>query len=504
MGDFRESQVASTSRIYAEEGIDLLYPKLNVMGDPGYFVLEFPVYQAMVALLWDVADLGSAWGHILSHAFWIIATIYLYFLCLLFITDRRIALLTCFLFVFAPISLVYSHQIGIEAMGVCLSIMFLYYGARWIITNRFWCFLAALVICTIGFLQKLPNIAPMFVPLLAVKFVYGRKKVRSIFSPLFILLGLIPFVMALVWQHHAGQVNSMCPASALHSVGHNIHWYFGTLTQRLNPIKCLIVVLKSFENAFGSIYGGILVIIGLLFTARKYYFFSFYLLGYLFSYLVFTGLHLPHIHYMIPFLAPMVFFAAVGLMTCWDNLKVPAVKLFKREIKSGWIGAVVIIGAAGLFVVNSGRYLDFRDLIFKDEDIAIMGKTIEAYTPQESRVMFYWARGTKGGTWNPQLLYLAHRRGIYVNLDMLKREDLNNLMEKYGCDYLVLAGDSLKWLYVHGRKLHTLIYGRKADFSDLDFFTLRLPDEIEEKLLSLEPVYRNNRLRIYKKNILKK
>ena len=51
--DFRQTQTAFTARIYHEDGIDLLHPKLPVLGPPWEVPFEFPLFQAAAALVID-------------------------------------------------------------------------------------------------------------------------------------------------------------------------------------------------------------------------------------------------------------------------------------------------------------------------------------------------------------------------------------------------------------------------------------------------------------------
>ena len=43
---FRQTQTALTARIFHEQGIDLLHPKLPVLGAPFEVPFEFPLFQA--------------------------------------------------------------------------------------------------------------------------------------------------------------------------------------------------------------------------------------------------------------------------------------------------------------------------------------------------------------------------------------------------------------------------------------------------------------------------
>ena len=51
---FRQTQTAFTARIFHEDGIDLLHPKLPILGAPWEVPFEFPAYQAVAAVVMDV------------------------------------------------------------------------------------------------------------------------------------------------------------------------------------------------------------------------------------------------------------------------------------------------------------------------------------------------------------------------------------------------------------------------------------------------------------------
>ena len=496
VGDFRRSQVASTASIFVEEGIDILYPKLNVMGDPGYFILEFPIYQAIMAKLWNIFELKEVWGKILTGFFWIISSLYLYNLCLIF-SDKRTSFLTCFLFMFSPISLLYSHDIGIEGLTLCLSILFLFYGVKWIESKNLLYYLLALIFASICFPIKLPNIAPMYLPL--VYYCYTKNnKLSSIFSPQFILLGLLPLIISLIWQYHADGINSRYDLSAFHTSQGRFNWYFGTIQQRLNPLVYLITLSKSLENIFGSYYGGVFVLIGLIIT-KKQYFFLFYLLSYLFGFFIFIQLHYTHIHYIIPFIPPIMYFASHFLIFIWDSILAHLHNLNHSIFKKKIFKISIIFLFTTLFTLNGARYLDVRGFIYKDEDLIIMSDVIKKHTTKDDRIMMYWARGLSGGTWDPQLMYLSERRGAYLYWDDLLNKDINQIMKESNCNYLVLASEYLYLLYHYGKKSNQ-IFRKRYDYNSLDVFSLNIPQQLQEKLNSLELVYSNPRMKIYHQN----
>ncbi len=51
---FRQTQTAYTARIFHEQGIDLIHPKMPVLGEPFEVPFEFPLFQAAASLVMDV------------------------------------------------------------------------------------------------------------------------------------------------------------------------------------------------------------------------------------------------------------------------------------------------------------------------------------------------------------------------------------------------------------------------------------------------------------------
>src|SRR5437868_9622448 len=53
--NFRQCQTLSTIEFFYEQGVDLLHPQTNYKGEPGVFVLELPLFQALSALLLHIS-----------------------------------------------------------------------------------------------------------------------------------------------------------------------------------------------------------------------------------------------------------------------------------------------------------------------------------------------------------------------------------------------------------------------------------------------------------------
>ena len=114
---FRQADTASVSRIYLEDGINILYPKYHDLSgiqsgernSRGYRYVEFPLYNVVHVLL--VKLLGGfsleVWGRITAIIFSLISTVLL-FLIAKTVFNKWVGLLSAFFFSFLPYSIYFS------------------------------------------------------------------------------------------------------------------------------------------------------------------------------------------------------------------------------------------------------------------------------------------------------------------------------------------------------------------------------------------------------------
>ena len=118
----RQTQTLSTIENFHEDGINLLRPKTIYTGYPGTFVLEFPLFQALAAVLYDVLGkhleivrglnimLGaaSAWMVFrIGRRFW----------------NSSIGLLAAVIYWCAPLNILYQRSMLIDPMAVFLALV---------------------------------------------------------------------------------------------------------------------------------------------------------------------------------------------------------------------------------------------------------------------------------------------------------------------------------------------------------------------------------------------
>lgn len=132
---WRQADTASVARIYAERGINFLYPKFydissiqtGIDNPEGYRMVEFPLYSAIHTLL-SVSFKNltlEVWGRILSSIFALGSGI------LLYLIGKKIlgslgGLLTAFFYLFIPYNIYFTRVILPEPMGVFWVLLGLY------------------------------------------------------------------------------------------------------------------------------------------------------------------------------------------------------------------------------------------------------------------------------------------------------------------------------------------------------------------------------------------
>ncbi|MFH1283741.1 MAG: phospholipid carrier-dependent glycosyltransferase [bacterium] len=113
----RQTQTLATIEDFHQNGIDLLYPKTHYVGYPGYQLLEFPFYQAVVSKLWKAFPATAATVriyNILIHIF----TAFLLILILKKYFAMDLCLLTAAVFILTPLNLMYSRSMLLDPTAV--------------------------------------------------------------------------------------------------------------------------------------------------------------------------------------------------------------------------------------------------------------------------------------------------------------------------------------------------------------------------------------------------
>jgi Dolichyl-phosphate-mannose-protein mannosyltransferase len=228
---FRQTQTAFTARIFHEEGIDLLHPKLPVFGPPWEVPFEFPLFQAAAAGVMDVGVPEDTALRLTGLASFILAG------GLLWLLVRRQAgwlgaTVGLGVFLFSPLGISWGRAALIEYLALAASLAFALTGMRWREGRSGLWFAAALALGCVATLVKITTAVFWVAPfaLLAVARDDDPQTRRSWTGAW--LLSITPVLVGLAWTRYADGIKAASDATAWLTSSRLVDWSFGSIPQR--------------------------------------------------------------------------------------------------------------------------------------------------------------------------------------------------------------------------------------------------------------------------------
>ncbi len=396
---FRQTQTAFTARIYHEEGIDLLHPKLPILGPPWEVPFEFPLFQAAAAIVMDagvpedpalrttglasfILAAGFLWLIVRRQAGWLGATVALA------------------VFLFSPLGISWGRAALIEYTALAASFGFALAGLRWRQERTPVWFIVALVLGCVATLVKITSALLWVAPfaLLAVGRDDDRQSRRAWLGAW--VLSIVPILAGAVWTRHADAIKAASDATAWLTSPNLLTWNIGTVAQRLE------------SGSWASIYTSVVVLAGaialpfLVYSAvrfslarRQIRFWTWIALTAVGPILVFFNLYVVHDYYAI---------AVSGSIAALVGLGVAGLPLVRT-----WIRGLLLAGAAlawGTTVaLQSPYWTRIYDPTADPEGVLPLAAQIERETEQGQPVAIL------DRDWSPSILYYAHRWGWMIS-----------------------------------------------------------------------------------------
>jgi 4-amino-4-deoxy-L-arabinose transferase-like glycosyltransferase len=205
---FRQCQTLSTIELFYERGIDILHPPTNYQGEPGVFVLELPLFQAIAALLYHILGNSIAVARVLNIVVTLASGWMVYLIARRYV-EAEVATLAAFIFVSAPLNLAYMSSTLIDPLGVLLALGSFYAclrileatGGESVIRYCLFCALACLTA-----LIKALYLFPVIVALGLAGLLDGKRVWRPV-AGMLACLALAGFGF-LLWSRHASHTNN--------------------------------------------------------------------------------------------------------------------------------------------------------------------------------------------------------------------------------------------------------------------------------------------------------
>jgi 4-amino-4-deoxy-L-arabinose transferase-like glycosyltransferase len=402
---FRQTQTAWTALIFHQQGIDLFHPKIPVFGPPWEVPFEFPLFQALGALVMDAGvptDLAMR------------STGFATFIAALFILWRLVArlagevagLLSVLAFAVCALALLWARTSMIEYFVVAASLAMIYGALRWHESNHWAWWALALGAGVVAMLVK-PTTAVMYLPaVLALGWSgYRAGPKRPLGKPLLyagalIALLAVPLLFGGLWTVYADKIKGAQQFTADQTSAALSTWNFGTMAQRMSPTTWEYIGGRLQELVLG---GATVIWVPLGFIAslwlKRRLFTIAWLAGAFIGPLVFVNLYFIHDYYLIalsPMAAAMV---GIGLAWCFKKWK---------WILPPLLGLVLLI-AWGTTLQRAEHYWGIE---FWETKGGEQHGEAAAYIDARSNPGDYVVIVARG--WNPATLYYADRWGLMI------------------------------------------------------------------------------------------
>lgn len=423
---WRQADTASVARNFARDGINFLYPQsdnLQPMNEYGldnpnrYFINEFPLYNAMVALFYQQYGVNPAYGRMVSIFFAALGSFFLYLLVRR-TTSTTLALITLFFYTFNPFNIFYGRVFMPDPAYVAMSIVAVYWCVRWVDSKNFWHGLLMGLSFAIATLFK-PYALFIALPMFYWVLVNWKFKLFTSYQPyLLAVLALLPLYL---WRRHVDANPEGTFSSTWLYNGGDIRWT-GAFFRWL--------IFDRFNRLIFATGGFVLFVVGIFksYTLKSYSLYFVWLLALMAFFTIFAKGNVTHDYYQMPLLPVGSFLVALGaksLIGLGNNF-------MHKFVNCCLVGILLLLSFAfGWYEVRG--YFNINNMA-----IVEAGRRVDEITPPDALVIAPYMS-------DPAFLYQTNRHGwplggeiedkikkgagYYVTTS--KNEEYNELKAKY-------------------------------------------------------------------------
>jgi hypothetical protein len=397
---FRQTQTASTVWLWNRDGFDALDYRVPMYGG-GHWVLELPVYQAMVWVLQVPAGGIEHAARVVSIGSYVAVAVLMYLIAARWFGSRAAALLGVGVFTLLPVTVFFFRAVLIDTLLIATTLLAVlaatHLGERFTWT-WFAVFAAALAVSVLGKATLVLAIGlAMVVPLVRLLRDGGVGRLpKAAVVGTCALTGLL----FAAWARHGDELNT---ATGTLSISEARSWYFGSTFT--DPDLYRVVGGRIADNL--GVAGLVALAIGLvaiprLRTAHRPEIIL-TLAGAVLSCGIFANLNRIHDYYQLAYYVPLSMVAGLGL----------AVALRAATSRVGAVPARAAV-AAVLVVIGVVSAVSLRDGYFAPDAVAYsveaQGRELRAETPDAPLLLIHRFADPN----DPVLWYQARRIGWRV------------------------------------------------------------------------------------------
>jgi 4-amino-4-deoxy-L-arabinose transferase-like glycosyltransferase len=459
---WRQVTNADIARLWTELPINVFYPQVSWGGADGYVGLEFPLLQALTALVWRAVGVSDAAGRLVPVAF-SVASVWLVYLLGQRLFNRGVGRGAALLLAFAPSYVYFGRTLLSDVPMVTFSIAaVLAYAAyfdtfrpRYAVSGAIWLALAGLV--------KIPAIL-ILGPIVWLGWLARRWRLLT--DP-WMVAGVIGAVGVIgLWYLHADRIYletglTQAVFRPSSTYGEDIAAYSGVFTtvshwttrSDLQNTERLTDLFRRFYLLHLTPIGLVGVVIGFLhFRVRRRTVVDVWLLAALALAAVSLSGQFFHEFHQLPFFPALALYFGLGVQSIFETdrwsrfIRVP-------QLRVAAVATLVVLsmGAAVWSFSRSPVFLLYRPNRL-NTPLIDAGKAIEAATPKGSLLVV--VEYDRAGTNSPLLLYYAHRRGWSFDAFAIRPMTVDYLHQRRSACFFATSG----WSHIEATQPETARY----------------------------------------------
>ncbi len=415
---WRQADTSSVSRIFAEEGFNLLYPRfMDLSNVPsgkdnpfGYRFVEFPIYNLAQAGFFKYVGYFTLeeWGRLVS-IFASLASITFVYLILKNRGHKLAGFIAAFLYATLPFAIYFGRTILPDQTMVAASLGSIYFFQSWIGKKQLSIInyqLSILVLLTAtAFLLK-PYALFFTLPMIYLAFErFGLKAFKKWKLWLFLIISVIPLAL---WRNWMQQFPEGIPVS---------DWLFNGGNIRFRPAFFRWLFFERLTKLILGYFGVVFLILPFITRIKKNDFLfslSFVASSLLYVFVIARG-NIQHDYYQILVIPSLVIFLGLGMGQFLANL------ISKKKYL---ILGSLLIPLILMYVFSWTQVKDFFNI--NNPSILVAGKAVDELTPKNAKIIASYNGDTS-------FLYQTKRKG-WASMEKPLPE-----MVKLGAGFLILV-----------------------------------------------------------------
>ncbi len=403
LGDWhswRQADTAAVARNFATEKFDLLYPQADslwilnekLLPNPNrYFINEFPLYNAVVAVIYQWFGVNHVYGRMVSIAVSSVGALALYAIVRRLL-GYQYALASLLLYQTLPYNIYYNRVVMPDPSFVAMSIISLYFALRYADSKKI---IDGVFLSIFFALATLIKPYAIFIAIPIIYWLLVQNGPKFLFSIKTILLGIASLIPLTLWRYHI----HLHPEGAFAS-----KWLLNGDNIRFTGAFFRWIIFDRFNRLIFATGGFALFVYSFFvsYAKKNTAFFFVWTLSILLYITVFAKGNVNHDYYQLPIVAPGVVMIVIASGAVISQAKTKLLKLIHFV---GVSTLLLLTIAFGWFEVRG--YFNINN-----EAMITAGARADAILPKDAVVIVPYMG-------DPAFLYQVNRNGWPVggNID---------------------------------------------------------------------------------------